>query len=84
MKLEVKGNRFTFWINNQKVLLHKDEAVKRGEIGLSLAGYTARFDNIEISGPEVPDFTPPTWKAKSVEAQNKLAMTWAILKRNSQ
>jgi len=31
--------------------------------------------------PEVPDFIPPTWKAKSVEAQNKLAMMWAILKK---
>ena len=76
IKLIVKGKAFTFWINNQKVLVHKDEAVKKGAVGLSVGGYYARFDNIEISGPGVPNFTPPTWKAKSVDQQNKLAVTW--------
>ena len=84
MRLVVTGKIFSLFINNQKVFVHKDDSVKEGAVGLSLGGYWARFDNIEISGPEVPDFTPPTWKAKSVEAQNKLAMMWAILKRNSQ
>ena len=76
MKLVVKGKTFTFWINKQKVLLHKDEAVKKGAVGLGVGGYYARFDNIEISGPGVPNFTPPTWKARSVDQQNKLAVTW--------
>ena len=84
MKLNVKGKTFTFYINNQKVLIHEDEMVKEGKIGLSVAGYTVRFDNIEISGPQVPDFTPPTWKARPVNQQNKLAVTWAQIKGNSQ
>ena len=84
MKLNVKGKTFTFYINNQKVLIHEDEMVKEGKIGLSVAGYTVRFDNIEISGLQVPDFTPPTWKARPVNQQNKLAVTWAQIKGNSQ
>jgi len=84
MTLKVKGKTFTFWINNQKVLAHQDEAVKKGAVGLGVGGYYARFDNIEISGPQVPEFTPPTWKARSTNQQNKLAVTWAQIKGNSQ
>ena len=62
MKLKAKGKTFTFWINDQKVLAHKDEAVKKGAVGIGVGGYTVQIDNVEISGPEVPEFTPPTWK----------------------
>ena len=33
MKLVVKGKTFSFWINNQKVLVHKDEVVKKELLG---------------------------------------------------
>ena len=56
MKLEVKRKTFVFWLNQQKILVHKDEAVKKGKVGLGAAGYTVKFDKIEISGPGVPDF----------------------------
>lgn len=80
MKLEIKGKTFVLWLNQQKILVHKDEAVKKGKVGLSAAGYTARFDNVEISGSEAPDFTPLTWKAKSIDQQNKLTIMWSTLK----
>ena len=56
MELEVKRKTFVFWLNQQKILVHKDEAVKKGKVGLSAAGYTVQFDKIEISRPGVPDF----------------------------
>jgi len=81
LKVEAKGKNFTFWVNDEKVLEHQDNTIKEGAVGLGLANYTARFDNVEISGPDVPDVTPPTWKARPVQPSDKLAKTWATIKQ---
>jgi hypothetical protein len=80
IKLQAEGDNFTFWVNDEKIIEHKDEAVKSGSIGLGLANHTARFDNVEIAGPDVPDVTPPTWKAHPIQPRNKLAETWGKIK----
>jgi hypothetical protein len=37
---------------------------------------------VEISGPDVPDVTPPTWeKARPVQPHDKLATLWGKVKR---
>ena len=47
-----------------------------GSTGFGLANYTARFDNITITGEGIPDKG-----GLSVLPSAKLATTWASLKR---
>lgn len=75
IKLEAEGNDFALWLDHEKVLDHTDKAVKIGSVGLGLANYKAHFDNVEISGPDVPDVIPPTWKGQSVEPRGGLTTT---------
>ena len=94
LKLSVKGEIFTFWINDEKitetgddfVFAHAGQAIARkvnrldgfltGGAGFGLANYTASFDNLIITGEDIPD------KGKlSVTPREKLATTWGTLKR---
>lgn len=80
VKLEIVGDKFTFWVNNDKLIEYQDDTYQEGMAGLGVANYTARFDNVIITGPEVPDVTPPTWKEQPVEPRNRLVTTWAQIK----
>ncbi|MBM3240321.1 DUF1080 domain-containing protein [Candidatus Poribacteria bacterium] len=81
LKLEAKGSKFTFWINNEKVIEYQDDMYPKGMVSIGLANYTARFDNVIITGPDVPDVTPPTWKGRPVQPRGKQATTWGEIKR---
>ena len=83
LKLSVKKDVLTFWINDKDilgpvVLELPDELppLLTGGIGLGLGGYTAHFDNISITGDTVLDNG-----GFSVEAGLKLTTTWGKLKR---
>ena len=80
VKLEVEGSNFTFWINDDKVVEYQDDTYKEGMTGFGVANYTVRFDNLVITGPDVPDVTPPTWEGQPVEPRNRLIKTWAEIK----
>jgi len=80
VKLEVEGSEFTFWINNENVLEYRDGTYQEGMVGLGVANYTVRFDNVIITGPDVPDVMPPTWEEQPVEPMNRLPTTWAQIK----
>lgn len=78
LKLRVDGNIFTFWLNGKQVLETTDRAARLlvGGVGLGLANYTARFDNIIITGERIPN------KGRlPVEPRAKLALTWGELKQ---
>ncbi len=73
LKLSLHGDNLSFWINGEQVLKSRVELpnLLRGKIGLGLAGYTARFDNIAvIHKDELP-----------VKPWTKLAVLWGSLKR---
>ena len=82
LKLEAEGENFTFWINGEIALEYQDNVIHKGMVGLGLANYTARFDNVIITGPDVPDVTPPTWKGQLVEPAGKLATTWGHIRKS--
>jgi hypothetical protein len=82
LKVEVKGDNFTLWVNKEKVLDYTDTTRNTGAIGLGLANYTARFDNVTIIGPDVPNATPRTWKALPVQSRGKLTTTWGEIKKD--
>lgn len=83
LKVSVHGDNLTFWINGKAVLgpvvMEPKEGtlpLLRGKIGVGIASYTARFDNLAITGNSVRDNG-----GFSVSSRTKLATTWASLKR---
>ena len=78
--LIVDADMLTFWVNNKQVLepivldLEPDgnfSGFALGRVGLGLANYTARFDNVSIAGDDIPFPVAP---------KMKVATTWAKLK----
>ncbi|MDE0010317.1 MAG: DUF1080 domain-containing protein [Candidatus Poribacteria bacterium] len=75
LKLSVNEAKMTFWVNGKKALESQLLSHFEGGVGFGLANYTARFDNIIISGDSIPD------KGNlSVSPRLKLATTWGNLK----
>ena len=84
LKLRVVDKSFMFSVNGEVVLYltclfdtfaFLEEDLHVGSVGFGLAGYTARFDNLKITGDEVPDHGN-----LSVQPQSKLAVTWSQIK----
>ena len=86
-KLSVQHNILTFWINDKQVVeptvipdpgpgnggfLHNFQT---GGAGIGLANYTARIDNIAVTGDNIPN------NGLAVTPRAKLATTWGNLKR---
>lgn len=90
MKLSVSGNILTLWVNGKQILgvmeipepivvpgrLEEFPEFLTGSAGFGLTNYTARFDNITITGEGIPDKG-----GLSVEPRAKLATMWASLKQ---
>lgn len=78
LKFRVNRNTFTFWLNGKQVLETTNQVahLRTGGAGFGLANYTARFDNITITGDGIPDKG-----GLLVNPQAKLATTWGSLKR---
>ena len=78
-KIAETGDNFDFVHGGQKVFglkVGRLETLLTGGAGFGLANYTARFDNIIITGKDIPD------KGKlSVTPMEKLATTWGQLKK---
>ena len=88
LKLSVQDNIVTFWINEKQVMeptelldlkgvLDFDEFPDflTGGVGFGLANYTARFDNINVTGDTIPNSG-----GFAVTPQGKLTTTWGTLK----
>ncbi len=78
LKLSVHGPTFTFWINGKQILEARDQEANFliGGVGFGIANYTARFDNIIITGDTIPN------KGRlAVTPQGKLATVWGQLKK---
>ena len=89
LKLSVEGNIFTFWINDEQIMEPTELRIFRnqegfadfpefrtGGIGIGLSNYTARFDNVTVTGDSIPNSG-----AFALTPQGKLATTWGNLKR---
>ena len=78
-KIAETGDNFAFVHGGQEVFgvkVGRLETLLTGGAGFGLANYTARFDNIIITGKDIPD------KGRlSVTPMEKLATTWGQLKK---
>lgn len=83
LKLSVHGNLLTFWINGKQIL--KPIVLKaignfpdypNGKVGFGVTNYSVLFDNITITGNDIPN-----QRGLSVISSAKLATTWGHLKQ---
>lgn len=91
LKLSVQENNLTFWINGElpldpmeipdikefPALIKEFTDFSVGGAGFGVSGYTARFDNITITGEGIPDKG-----GLAVKPNGKSATTWGELKVN--
>lgn len=88
LKLEIAGKTLSFWVNGEQVMpptelvvfrqiapFHNFPDFERGGVGFGLANYTARFDNIKVTGDSVPN-----GGSFAVTQVGKLSSVWAALK----
>lgn len=90
MKLRISENILTLWVNGKQILgvmeipepivipgrLEEFPEFLTGGTGFGLTNYTARFDNITVTGDTIPNRG-----GFAVTPQGKLATTWGQLKR---
>ena len=77
-KITETGDPFILLHGGEELMLKTKDIASHptGSTGFGLANYTARFDNITITGEGIPDKG-----GLSVDLSAKLAMTWASLKQ---
>ena len=78
-KIAGTGDAFAFMHEGQEIKLKVGQLTDRfgkGGVGFGLSNYTARFDNITITGASIPNRGGLT-----VTPREKLATTWGDLKR---
>jgi hypothetical protein len=83
LKLRVQGDTLSFWVNDTSVFVPvvmeplKGEALLflSGAVGLGLAGYTAQFDNLRVTGPDILEDG-----GFAISPIGKLATTWGHFK----
>ena len=88
LKLNVEGNIFTFWLNGEQIMAPTELQIfkqievfadfpdfQTGGVGFGLANYTARFDNIIVTGDSIPNSG-----GFAVTPHGKLTTTWGNLK----
>ena len=78
MEVTVEGNVMKLTINGEDQGELTDDTgagYPAGQAGVWAWETAASFDDVTVSGPAVADLTP-------VEPQNKLAMTWGLLKKS--
>ncbi|MBM3241642.1 hypothetical protein FJZ31_35640 [Candidatus Poribacteria bacterium] len=74
LKGVVSGNKYQLYIDNELALQIQENRFPSGKVRLDANGAVVSFDNVAITGDEVPD------KYLSVKPRGKLSIVWARLK----
>ena len=69
-----KGNRYQMFINNRLLCDTKNNLPDAGAIGLMGKNCEVHFDNIIVTGDDIPD------RNLAISQQNKLATTWGQIR----
>jgi len=80
LKAKVQGDLYELEVDGEKLISIHDKTLKSGMVGLEAHAGINQYDNVVITGPDVPDFNPSGYTP--VEPASKLASVWARLKRN--
>ncbi|MBM3240319.1 DUF1080 domain-containing protein [Candidatus Poribacteria bacterium] len=86
LKLEVDKNDFKFYVGDKLLIEFNDNTFDSGLVGLFVIDAHVHFDDVIITGPEIPDggyWDPAKHPGeKAVEPKGKLAATWGEIKRS--
>jgi hypothetical protein len=76
LKATTNGNNFEFYIDGELIASLSESQHPTGRVGLTVNGAVAHFDNLVITGDDVPDSSNLT----AISASGKLATTWGQLR----
>ena len=78
LRIDVVGDEISFCIDDELQLKRNDNLHLSG--GVTLYAYNAivEFDNVAITGEEIPDGGPSGY---AVDPEARLATTWGLIKR---
>lgn len=78
LKSVMKEDTFKFYVDDVPVTSFNSRDIPTGRVGICIGGCVAEFDNIVITGDDVPYAGPSG--LFSVKPKDKLPMVWAKLK----
>lgn len=78
VKLECVGKEHTLTVDGKRIHSFTSTLFDAGRPGFIITGALARFDNVVIAGPDVPDAGPSGYL--SVEPTGKLTTAWATIR----
>ena len=78
LKIIAKGDHFELYIDGEPVGEFEDNSIPSGKVGLSVRNTHVHFDDVVITGPEIPDGGPGSI---SVRQKHELVTTWGTLKQ---
>lgn len=79
LKAKVQGDLYELEVDGEKLISIHDKTLKSGMVGLEAHAGVNQYDNVIITGHDVPDFNPGY---TPVEPASKLTSVWARLKRS--
>ncbi len=77
LEIIVEGDHFEFYIDGEPAGEFDDKSLSSGNVGLFVRNTQAHFDDVVITGPEIPDGGP----GFAITSQSKLATVWGSVKR---
>ncbi len=77
LKVIAEGDHLEFYINGELIGSFDDDSFPSGGIELGVANTHVHFDDVVITGPEIPNGGP----GFAVASQSKLATMWGSVKR---
>jgi len=80
LKVIAEGDHFEFYINDELIGSFDDDSRPSGTVWLEVRNAHVHFDDVVITGPEIPDGGPGGVSGEPVEPQSKLVATWGRIK----
>ena len=78
LKASVNADMLEFQIEDQVFVGRDLEPIKSGQAGLVVSNAEARFDDVEITGDNIPNGGPG--RIRAVDVKGKLTTTWGQIK----
>lgn len=77
LKINVEKDLITGFVDDMKVFELRDGTFTSGLVGIAVIGIKATFDDLVVTGPNIPDGGP----GHSVNPSRSFVITWANIKR---
>lgn len=79
LKVEAQNQTFRAFLDDELAFEFNDDRLETGRLGLTMRYMQAHFDDVVITGDDVPDRGQPF--VVSVDPKAKLTTTWAAIKQ---